>query len=52
MYARNMSTQTDNHQLLIDYFQDSLSGAALKWYMGLDITQICTFNDLGEAFIH
>ncbi|KAI5384955.1 hypothetical protein KIW84_071808 [Lathyrus oleraceus] len=31
MYARKMSTQTDNDQLLIHYFQDSLSGAALRW---------------------
>ncbi|MCI06050.1 hypothetical protein A2U01_0027105, partial [Trifolium medium] len=30
MYARKMSTQTDNHQVLIHYFQDSLTGAALK----------------------
>ncbi|XP_050908676.1 uncharacterized protein LOC127122378 [Lathyrus oleraceus] len=32
MYARNMSTQTDNHQLLIHYFQDSLTGVVLKWW--------------------
>lgn len=51
MYACNVSTQTNNHQLLIHDFQDSLAGAALKWYMGLDITQIRTFNDLGEAFV-
>ncbi|XP_050916833.1 uncharacterized protein LOC127132013 [Lathyrus oleraceus] len=51
MYARNMSTQTDNHQLLINYFQDSLTSAALKWYMGLDNAKIRTFNELGEAFI-
>jgi hypothetical protein len=50
IYARKMSTQTDDHQLLIHYFQDSLTGAALKWYMGLDSTSIRTFNDLGEAF--
>ncbi|KAI5423032.1 hypothetical protein KIW84_046150 [Lathyrus oleraceus] len=40
MYARKMSTQTDNDQLLIHYFQDSLSGAALRWYMGLDSANI------------
>lgn len=38
MYARKISTQTDNHQLLIHYFQDSLTDASLKWYMGLDRT--------------
>src|ERR1051325_2246372 len=51
MYARKMSTYNDNHQLLIHYFQDSLTGAALKWYMGLDSANIQTFNDLGEAFV-
>ncbi|GAU51822.1 hypothetical protein TSUD_416070 [Trifolium subterraneum] len=51
MYARKMSTQTDNYQLLVHYFQDSLTGAALKWYMGLDGAKIQTFNDLGEAFV-
>ncbi|KAI5420381.1 hypothetical protein KIW84_044244 [Lathyrus oleraceus] len=51
MYARKMSTQTDNDQLLFHYFQDSLSGAALRWYMGLDSANIRSFNDLGEAFV-
>lgn len=51
MYARKMFMHTDNDQLLIHYFQDSLSGAALKWYMGLDCRSVRTFNDLGEAFI-
>jgi hypothetical protein len=51
MYARKMSTQTDNDQLLIHYFQDSLSGAALRWYMSLDSANIRSFNDLGEAFV-
>ncbi|XP_028208435.1 uncharacterized protein LOC114391656 [Glycine soja] len=51
MYARKMSMYTDNHKLLIHFFQDSLTGAALKWYMNLDSASIRTFNDLGEAFI-
>ena len=51
MYVRKMSTHTDNQQLLIHFFQDSLTGAALKWYMSLDSVNIHTFNDLGEAFI-
>ncbi|KAI5435605.1 hypothetical protein KIW84_022132 [Lathyrus oleraceus] len=50
-YARKMSTQIDNDQLLIHYFQDSLTGVALRWHMGLDSARIRTFNDLGEAFI-
>ncbi|KAI5391009.1 hypothetical protein KIW84_076031 [Lathyrus oleraceus] len=51
MYARKMSTQTDNDQLLIHYFQDSLTGAALRWYVGLDSASIRTFNDLAKAFV-
>jgi hypothetical protein len=52
MYARKMSTLTDNHQLLIHYFRDCLTGAALKWYMSLDSVNIQTINNLGEAFVH
>ncbi|KAI5395060.1 hypothetical protein KIW84_061607 [Lathyrus oleraceus] len=51
MYARKMSTQTDNDQLLIHYFQDSLTGVALRWYMGLESASIRSFNDLGKAFV-
>jgi hypothetical protein len=50
-YAHKISTQTNNDQLLIHYFQDSLTGVALRWYMGLDSASIFTFNDLGEAFV-
>ena len=51
MYVRRMSTYTDDKRLLIHFFQDSLIGVALKWYMSLDSVNIHTFNDLGEAFI-
>lgn len=51
MFAHKISTQTDNDQLLIHYFQDILTGATLRWYMGLDSASIHTFNDLGEAFV-
>ena len=51
MYVRRISRQTDDQRLLIHFFQDSLTGAALKWYMSLDSANIPTFNDLGEAFV-
>ncbi|GAU10817.1 hypothetical protein TSUD_424900, partial [Trifolium subterraneum] len=51
MYARKMSTQTSNDKLLIHYFQDSLTGAALRWYMDLDRANVSSFNDLASAFI-
>jgi len=41
----------NDHQVLIHYFEDSLTGAALKWYMNLDRAKIQTFDDLREAFV-
>ena len=51
MYVRRMSTHIDDQHLLIHFFQNSLTHAALKWYMSLDSASIHSFNDLGEAFI-
>ena len=46
-----MSTYTDDQRQLIHFFQDSITGAVLKWYMSLDSASIHSFNDLGESFI-
>lgn len=51
MYVRKISTQIDNNQLLIHYFQDSLTGVTICWDMGLNSGSIHTFNYLGEAFV-
>lgn len=51
MYCINMDAYTDDDKLLIHYFQDSLFGAPLKWYMGLERSNIQNFLDLGEAFV-
>jgi len=51
MYVRKMSTYAHDHQVVIHYFQDSLTGTGLKWYMNLDRAEIRTFNDLREAFL-
>ena len=51
MYLRNMSAYTKNDKLLIHFFQDSLSGASLKWYMGLKKGLIQCFQYLVDAFI-
>ena len=32
MYVRRMFTHTSDQRLLIHFFQDNLTGAALKWY--------------------
>jgi len=46
-----MSAYADNDELLIHCFQDTLTGAALLWYVGLEKADIRTFNDLYKAFI-
>lgn len=50
MYCQKMATHIDDDKLLIHYFQHSLTGASLKWYMGLDNAHISYFNDLVEYF--
>jgi hypothetical protein len=51
MYLRKMSAQVGNDELLIHCFQDSLTGAALIWYMSLSKDDIKIFSDLCEAFV-
>jgi len=51
MYVRKMSAYVDNDELLIHCFQDSLTGAEMLWYMGLEKADIKSFNDLRKAFI-
>jgi hypothetical protein len=51
MYCRKMGTAAQNDKLLIHFFQDSLSGASLNWYMHLEKSRIRTWKDLAEAFV-
>lgn len=46
-----MMTYTDNDKLLIHYFQDSLSGASLEWYMQLERCHVQSLRDLAKAFL-
>ena len=50
-YCRKMDAHTSNDQLLIHYFQDSLIGASLEWYMQLERGQVQSWRDLAEAFL-
>ena len=50
-YYRKMSAYTDDEKLLMHFFQDSLSGASLEWYMQLESSHIRTWRDLVEAFV-
>lgn len=52
MYCRKMASYIDNDELLIHYFQDSLYGASLNWYMNLELGKIRTWKDLSEALLN
>lgn len=51
MYFRKMAAYTKNDKLLIQCFQDSLSGSSLKWYMVLERRCIQCWQDLADAFM-
>eukprot|EP00258_Populus_trichocarpa_P032865 XP_024448884.1 uncharacterized protein LOC112325938 [Populus trichocarpa] len=50
-YCNKMAEVIHDDKLLIYFFQDSLSGSALSWYMRLDNTRIKKWKDLVEAFL-
>jgi len=50
-YCNKMAEVVHNEKLLMHFFQDSLSGAALSWYMRLDNTKIKKWKDLVDAFV-
>ena len=39
-----------SNELLAQLFQQSLTGAALKWFMSLDLTKIKTWEDICSIF--
>ncbi|XP_020222728.1 uncharacterized protein LOC109805146 [Cajanus cajan] len=51
MYCKKMAACAHNDKLLIHFFQESLIGPALGWYMNLEQGRIRTWKDLAEAFI-
>jgi hypothetical protein len=50
-YCNKMVEVVDDEKLLIHFFQDSLSGAALTWYMRLDNTKVKKWKDLVDALM-
>ncbi|EOY01013.1 Uncharacterized protein TCM_010930 [Theobroma cacao] len=51
MYCRRMAAYAHDDKLLIHCFQDSLTGAAAKWYVQLDRNRIHTWKNLARAFV-
>ena len=50
-YYRKMSVYSEDERMLMHFFQDSLSGGPLEWYMQLERTYIRNWRDLVEAFV-
>jgi hypothetical protein len=50
-YCNKMAEVVDDEKLFIHFFQDSLSGATLTWYMRLDNTKVKKWKDLVDAFM-
>jgi len=50
-YYNKMTEVIYNDNLLIHFFQDSLIGFVLNWYMSLDNTRVKKWSDLVDAFL-
>ena len=50
-YYRKISAYTDDEKMWMYFFQDSLSGASLDWYMDLRKEFVRSWRELGEAFL-
>jgi hypothetical protein len=50
-YCNKMAEVIYDDRMLIYFFQDSLTGSALSWYMRLDNIKIMTWKDLVHAFL-
>src|SRR3954464_1036769 len=50
-YCRKMAAHAENEPLLMHFFQDSLTGAPLEWYMKLERSNVSTWGELVDAFL-
>jgi len=50
-YCRKMGAYTKDEKLLIHFFQESLTGAAVTWYTNLEPSQVHSWKDLMVAFV-
>ncbi|RDX75363.1 hypothetical protein CR513_44759, partial [Mucuna pruriens] len=52
MYYRKMTPHTHDDTLLIHFFQESLTGATVRWYLGLRRKHIPTWRSLAKGFLN
>ena len=46
-----MAAYAENEPLLMHFFQDSLTGAPLEWYMQLERSHVSTWGEHADAFL-
>src|SRR3954469_14496891 len=51
MYVRKMAAYAHDQKLMMHFFQDSLSGASVDWYMQLEKSHIRGWTDLANTFL-
>jgi len=51
VYYRKMGAYSKDEKLLIHFFQESLTGAAVTWYTNLEPSRVHSWKDLMVAFI-
>ncbi|XP_058760043.1 uncharacterized protein LOC131633346 [Vicia villosa] len=51
MYVRKMAAYAHDQKLMIHFFQESLSGASIDWYMQLEKSSVRSWNDLANTFL-
>ena len=51
MYCRKMGAYAKDEELLIHFFQESLTGVAATWYTNLEPSRVHSWKDLMVAFV-
>ncbi|XP_050916440.1 uncharacterized protein LOC127131570 [Lathyrus oleraceus] len=50
-YFRKISAYSNDEKMLMHFFQDSLSGGSLDWYMSLERANVRSWRELVNAFV-
>ena len=51
MYCQKMGAYAKDEKLLMHFFQESLTGAAVTWYTNLEPSQFHSWKDLMVSFV-
>ena len=51
VYYKKMEAYAKDEKLLMHFFQESLTGAAVTWYTNLESSRVHSWKDLMVAFV-